>query len=155
MRRRIYRLDSDYETDEINEIIEGMPDTTKEILVDFAESLDFLVEACRKEDGTYSRTEGKEIMIVILDDWEKKRMLELTDLVYDKKRYAIKDISEDVLFGKHSENNYPGVEEKMKHIFDSYISMYLDSDTVLDKINIYGIDSLTERDKKVLENNNI
>jgi len=153
--RRIYRLDSDYENDEINKIIEKIPDSTKEILVDFADSLDFLVEVCLKKDGTYSRTEGKEVTIVILDDWEKKRMLELTDLVYDKKRYTIKDISEDVLFGNHSEKNYPDVEEKMKEIFDSYITMYLDTDTVLDKINIYGIDSLTERDKKVLENNNI
>ena len=153
--RKIYRLDSDYETDEINEIIENIPDPTKQILVDFAESLDFLVEVCRKEDGTFSRTEGKEIMIVILDDWEKKRMLELTDLVYDSKRYDIKDISEEVLFGNHSEKNYPGVEEKMKEIFDSYIDMYLDHDTVLDKINMDGMASLSERDKKVLESENI
>ena len=94
-------------------------------------------------------------MIVILDDWEKKRMLELTDLVYDSKRYDIKDISEEVLFGNHSEKNYPGVEEKMKEIFDSYIDMYLDHDTVLDKINMYGMASLSERDKKVLESENI
>lgn len=153
--RKIYRLDSDYETDEINKIIEKIPDSTKEILVDFAESLDFMVEVCLKEDGTFGKTDGKEVMIVILDDWEKKKMLELTDLVYDNKRYVIKDISEDVLFGKHSENNYPGVEEKMKEIFDSYIDMYLDHDTVLDKINMYGIESLTEIDKKVLESSNI
>ena len=153
--RKIYRLDSDYETDEINEIIENIPEPTKQILVDFAESLDFLVEVCRKEDGTFSRTEGKEIMVVILDDWEKKRILELTDLVYDSKRYDIKDISEEVLFGNHSEKNYPGVEEKMKEIFDSYIDMYLDHDTVLDKINMYGMASLSERDKKVLESENI
>lgn len=153
--RKIYRLDSDYETDEINEIIENIPEPTKQILVDFAESLDFLVEVCRKEDGTFSRTEGKEIMVVILDDWEKKKMLELTDLVYDKNKYVIKDISEEVLFGNHSEKNYPGVEEKMKEIFESYIDMYLDHDTVLDKINMYGMASLSERDKKVLESENI
>ena len=153
--RKIYRLDSDYETDEINEIIENIPSPTKEILIDFAESLDFLVEVCLKEDGTFSYTEGKEIMVVILDDWEKKKILEFTDLVYDNKRYSMKDISEDVLFGKHSEKNYPGVEEKMKEIFDTYIDMYLDHDTVLDKINMYGMTSLNERDKKVLESENI
>ena len=121
----------------------------------FGESLDFLVEVCLKEDGTFSYTEGKEIMVVILDDWEKKKILEFTDLVYDNKRYSMKDISEDVLFGKHSEKNYPGVEEKMKEIFDTYIDMYLDHDTVLDKINMYGMTSLNERDKKVLESENI
>jgi len=153
--RKIYRLDSDYETDEINKIIENIPDPTKNILIDFAESLDFLVEVCRKEDGTYSRTEGKEIMVVVLDDWEKKKLIEFTDFMYDNKRYVIKDISEDVLFGKHSEKNYPGVEEKMKEIFDSYLDMYLDHDVVLDKINMYGMASLNEKDKKVLESTNI
>lgn len=94
-------------------------------------------------------------MVVVLDDWEKKKLIEFTDFMYDKKRYTIKDISEDVLFGKHSEKNYPGVEEKMKEIFDSYIDIYLDHDTVLDKINMYGMASLNERDKKVLESTNI
>jgi len=153
--RKIYRLDSDYETDEINKIIDKIPTVEKDILIDFAESIDFLVEVCIKEDGTYGQNDGKEIMIVILDEWEKKKMIELTNLIYDSTRYIIKDISEDVLFGKHSENNYPGVEEKMKKIFDSYIDMYLDHDVVLDKINMYGMASLNERDKKVLESTNI
>jgi hypothetical protein len=36
-----------------------------------------------------------------------------------------------------------------------YLDMYLDHDTVLDKINMYGMPSLSERDKKVLESENI
>jgi hypothetical protein len=148
---KIYRLDSDYTTEEINKIIEKIPTVEKNILIDFAESIDFLVEVCIKEDGTYDITDGKEIMIVILDEWEKERMIELTNLTYDSNRYIIKDISEEVLFGKHSEKDYPGVEEKVSKIFDNYLDMYLDHDTVLDKINMYGIDSLNKRDKKVLE----
>ena len=47
------------------------------------------------------------------------------------------------------------IAKKMKEIFDSYIDMYLDHDTVLDKINMYGMAALSERDKKVLESENI
>jgi len=153
--RKVYRLDSDYTTDEINEIISNIPKDTKEILVKFADALDLIAEICIKEDGTYGVNEGKEIMIVVLYEWEKERMIELTNLVYDNSRYTIKDISEEVLFGKHSEKDYPGVEEKVKEIFDTYLDMYLDHDLVLDKINMYGMPSLSERDKKVLESENI
>ena len=153
--RKIYRLDSIYTTDEINEIISNIPKDTKEILVKFADSLDLIAEICLKEDGTYCKTDGKEIMIVVLYEWEKERMIELTDLVYDRTKYTIKDISEEVLFAKHSEKDYPGVEERVKEIFDTYLDMYLDHDTVLDKINMYGMPSLSERDKKVLESENI
>jgi hypothetical protein len=153
--RKIYRLDSDYTTDEINEIISNIPKDTKDILVKFADSLDLIAEICLKEDGTYCKTDGKEIMIVVLYEWEKERMIELTDLVYDRTKYNIKDISEEVLFGKHTEKDYPGVEEKVKEVFDTYLDMYLDHDVVLDKINMYGMPSLSERDKKVLESENI
>jgi hypothetical protein len=153
--RKIYRLDSIYTTDEINEIISNIPKDTKEILVKFADSLDLIAEICLKEDGTYCKTDGKEIMIVVLYEWEKERMIELTDLVYDRTKYTIKDISEEVLFGTHTEKDYPGVEEKVKEVFDTYLDMYLDHDVVLDKINMYGMPSLSERDKKVLESENI
>jgi hypothetical protein len=153
--RKIYRLDSDYTTDEINEIISNIPKDTKDILVKFADSLDLIAEICLKEDGTYCKTDGKEIMIVVLYECEKERMIELTDLVYDRTKYNIKDISEEVLFGKHTEKDYPGVEEKVKEVFDTYLDMYLDHDVVLDKINMYGMPSLSERDKKVLESENI
>ena len=56
---------------------------------------------------------------------------------------------------KLTEEHLKQIEEKMKEIFDSYIDMYLDHDTVLDKINMYGMTSLSERDKKVLESTNI
>lgn len=153
--RKIYRLDSDYMTEEINEIISKIPKDTKDILVEFADALEFVVEICLKEDGTYGRDEGREIMITALYEWEMEKMIELTNLVYDSRRYTIKDISEEVLFGTHSEKDYPGVEERVKELFDTYLDMYLDQDTVLDKINMYGMTALNERDKKVLESENI
>jgi len=117
--------------------------------------LELIAEISVKEDGTYGVNEGREIMIVALDEWEMEKMIELTNLVYDSNRYTVKDISEEVLFGKHTEKDYPGVEEKVKELFDAYLDIYLDHDTVLDKINMYGMASLSERDKKVLESENI
>ena len=58
-----------------------------------------------------------------------------------------------VLLGEHSEKTYKGIEEHMKPIFDMYLDLYLDQDAVLDKINKYGMASLTDRDKRVLEEN--
>ena len=153
--RKLYRLDSDYMTEEINDIIFNIPDLIKEVLVDFADALELIAEISVKEDGTYGVNEGREIMIVALDEWEMEKMIELTNLVYDSNRYTVKDISEEVLFGKHTEKDYPGVEEKVKELFDAYLDIYLDHDTVLDKINMYGMASLSERDKKVLESENI
>lgn len=153
--RKVYRLDSDYLTEEINEIISKIPKDIKEVLTDFADALDLVAEICIKEDGTYGVNEGKEIMIAVLYDWEMEKMIELTNLVYDSSRYTIKDISEEVLFGTHTEKDYPGVEERVKELFDTYLDIYLDHDTVLDKINMYGMTSLNERDKKVLESENI
>lgn len=152
--KKIYRLDSDFTQEELDEINSNMPYETKQLMESFAVSIEML-ETYLQEDGTYHESEGKDVMIVILDEWEREKMFRLMDLVFDRSRYTIVDISEDVLFGKHSEKDYIGVEDTMTPIFDMYLDMYLDHDTILDKINMYGISSLTERDKKVLESENI
>jgi hypothetical protein len=72
--RKIYRLDSDYLTEEVNEIISKIPKVTKETITKFVDYLDLIEEICIKEDGTYGKDEGKEIMIVVLYEWEKEKM---------------------------------------------------------------------------------
>jgi hypothetical protein len=148
--KRIYRLVSDYTKPELDEINDCMPKEVRDLMERFADSIE-MVESYLSEDGTYNSEDGKDVMLCILDEFEKKKMLELMDLVFDGRRYTIVDISEDVLFGNHSEKDYKGAEEHMECIFNAYLDMCLDQDTVLDKINKYGIASLNERDKKVLE----
>jgi hypothetical protein len=148
--RKIYRMDSDFTSLELDDINDNMPYETRELMESFAHSIE-MVESYLKEDGTYNLIDGTDVMLCILDEWEKGKMFKLMNLVFDTNRYTIVDISEDVLFGKHSENDYIGAEDTMKPIFDMYLDMYLDQDTVLDKINKYGMASLNERDKKVLE----
>ena len=152
--KKIYRLDSDFTQEELDEINSNMPYETRELMESFAGSIEML-ETYLQEDGTYHPSEGKDVMIVILDEWERERMFRLMDLIFDRSRYKIVDISVDVLFGRHSEKTYVGTEDEMKQIFDMYLDMYLDQDTVLDKINMYGISSLTERDRRVLESTDI
>jgi hypothetical protein len=152
--KKIYRLDSDFTDLELDAIYDGMPKDTKELMESFAHSIE-MAESYLREDGTYHSVDGTDVLVCILDEWEKEKMFRLMDLVFDSGRYTIKDISEDVLFGKHSEKDYKGMEEHMKGVFDKYLDMYLDHDTVLDKINMYGMPSLSERDKKVLESDNI
>jgi len=149
--KKIYRLDSDYINSEIDPIIDNLQKEIYHIVEDFMETLE-LIEFYQLPDGSYSKhDEGLNLAICILDDYEKEKFLIFINSIYDKNRYTIKDISESVLYGIHTEKDYLGVEEYVKKIFDNYLDIYLDQDTVLDKINIYGISSLNERDKKVLE----
>lgn len=150
--RRIYKVESDYTKQEVGEIIEGMTEYDRKPLWDFAEKMEF-VDAYRKEDGCFDIEEGNEITIIIADEWERKKMVELMHGFLDLSRYSIEDITDAVLLGEHSEKTYKGIEEHMKPIFDMYLDLYLDQDAVLDKINKYGMASLTERDKRVLEEN--
>lgn len=152
--KRIYRLNSDYTSSEVDDIIETIPVHHLELLIEFSDSID-VAEFYLKEDGTYHANDGHDTIICVLDDYEKEKLFKLTDMVYDRFRYTIKDISEEVLFGQHTEKEYKGVEDKVKKIFDRYLDTYLDQDTVLDKINKLGIACLTERDKRVLESANI
>ena len=63
----------------------------------------------------------------------------------NKKRY-VEDITEDVIFGRY-------------HVYNRVIEEYLDEnltiDSVIEKVNRYGMPSLTKRDLKKLEEDNI
>lgn len=151
--RKIYRLDSSYTNREIDEIVESLPKEVRTIMEESIESID-IEEFYLQEDGCFSRFgDGQATVVCILSDSEKERLLDMTNRIYEKSRYTIEDISEKVLFGRHSEKDYRGVEEHVKVLFDRYIDDYLDHDAVLDKINMYGMASLSERDKRVLEEN--
>lgn len=59
------------------------------------------------------------------------------------------EITEDVLLGKFS---FKGTD--IKKDVDSFIQKNLTLDNVLDKINLSGVDSLSDYDKNILEKNN-
>jgi hypothetical protein len=45
---------------------------------------------------------------------------------------------------------YGFLKENVIITFDDYIENYITKDIILDKINLYGIDSLSENDKRIL-----
>lgn len=59
------------------------------------------------------------------------------------------EITEDVLLGKFS---FKGTD--IEKDVDSFIQKNLTLDNVLDKINLSGVDSLSDYDKNILEKNN-
>jgi len=153
--RKIYRIESDYTNVEHAEIAKSTPLDILNLILRLADRIEY-AEAYRKEDGSFDLHEGTtDVTIAILDDWEKKEMIDVYGLALDERRLHMEDITEEVLFGLHSENDYKGTEEHMKGIFDLYLDLYLDQDAVLDKICKYGMASLSERDKMVLESTNI
>jgi hypothetical protein len=124
--KRIYKLSSSYEQNEIESMLEKAP---VEILQEIGNS------GKDPLDGVY-----------IADELGMHRISELIGSVLDESRYSIEDITESVVFGKHSEES-----ETHKAIFEEYLDKHLTIDAVLDKINKYGMASLTKRDFKALE----
>lgn len=62
--------------------------------------------------------------------------------------FSYEDISDEVLFGQMS---FESVE--FQESINDFIRENITIDTVLDKINQYGIENLSEFDKKFLDNN--
>lgn len=62
------------------------------------------------------------------------------------KKSHVEDITEDVIFGRHSEHN---------RVIEEYLDENLTIDSVIEKVNRYGMPSLTKRDLKKLEEDNI
>ena len=63
---------------------------------------------------------------------------------------TIEDITDEVLYGKHNMEIYGFLKESVIITFDNYIENNITKDIILDKINLYGIDSLSDNDKRVL-----
>lgn len=61
------------------------------------------------------------------------------------------DITEDILYDVHDLSVYGYAMENMEALFHFYRRDHLTKDVILDKILKYGIDSLTENDRKILE----
>jgi hypothetical protein len=63
---------------------------------------------------------------------------------------TVEDITDEVLYGQHDMEIYGFLKENVIITFDDYIDNYITKDIILDKINLYGVESLTENDKRIL-----
>ena len=64
----------------------------------------------------------------------------------ENKKGYVEDITEDVIFGRYRVNN---------RVIEEYLDENLTIDSVIEKVNKYGMPSLTKRDLKKLEEDNI
>lgn len=91
--------------------------------------------------------DGRNVMYVEISESKASQLLSI--YVKYGVDFSYEDITKFVLFG-----NVPFVNEEkcedLKALIKIFIEDNLDTDTVLDKINEMGINSISEQDKKVL-----
>ena len=64
---------------------------------------------------------------------------------------TVTDITDDVLMGVYDCDKYDFAKELVIDFLYEWRKIYLEQDDILDKINKYGIDSLTQQEKDYLE----
>ena len=130
-------------------------------MLEFIESSEKL-DLYKKADGTFILTEiydydeeinediDSDVILTIADEYKVNNLNRVFEK-FDKDRFYLEDITDDVLSGDHTEKDYKNVEDYVIELFDIYLEEFLTKDMVLDKINKFGIESLKEIDIKVLE----
>jgi hypothetical protein len=153
MEERIYKYTM---THSIDEVRDRMNDILTEEELDFlaydVESIDIYLDGDKytwKDNipGVIS------FSINILDDEKYKRLRELEHRILEGLEGDIKieDITEEVLYDLHDCNQYGFANDAIRIMFYDWRKKYLEADNVLDKISLYGIESITQQEKDFLE----
>ena len=149
---KIFKIISSYSTEATLEGLKRLTAEETEVFYSFENdpNMTFLAfdgEVCHWENGHLM------LGIVFCDD---ERIAELVYL--DKKIHEgaegyteVTEITEEVLYSVHETSVYGFAESNLQHDFHVYREQNLVKDDVLDKINKLGIESLTENDKLLLQ----
>jgi hypothetical protein len=148
---RIFRLISTHSNEESKS---GLTNIT-ESEFDFMQNLldnDDCVDL--KYDGYKYNPEGNiEMLIIRFDNDALERLLDI-----DKKLHVnslgytkVEDITKDVLYTMHDTSIYGIYEQDVLKMFYNYKLDYITKDDILDKICEYGISSITENERNVLQ----
>ncbi len=145
----VYKIKFTKSPFDLNEDYDRLSDIDKEKIADMNADSFFDYE----EDGVYT-------FFTIAEPIEVKRYLGV--LSENLVRFELTDLSKDVLKGNFNIDSEigPKVEplDSMKFSFfvddlNDWIYNNLDIDTILDRINLVGLDSLTKIEKEFLNNN--
>lgn len=145
----VYKIKFTKSPFDLNEDYERLSDIDKEKIADMEADSFFDYE----EDGVYT-------FFTIAEPIEVKRYLGV--LSENLVKFEVTDLSKDVLKGNFDINLEIGTRvdpiNSMKFSFfvddlDDWIYNNLDIDTILDRINLVGIDSLTKIEQEFLNNN--
>ena len=145
----VYKIKFTKSPYDLNEDYDRLSDIDKEKIADMNADSFFDYE----EDGVYT-------FFTIAEPIEVKRYLGV--LSENLVKFEVTDLSKDLLKGKFDINLEVGPTvdpiNSMKFSFfvddlDDWIYNNLDIDTILDRINLVGLDSLTKIEKEFLNNN--
>ena len=148
---RIYRFISSFSEEDTTLGLERLPKTIQDFLSDFINEYNFYDlrydgKVCHWSDGHLYLSVGMcpEEYTIEFKKWD--------DIIHEGMEgfTTVEDITDEVLYGKHDLEVYGFLKENVMITFDDYIENYITKDIILDKINLYGIDSLSENDKRVL-----
>ena len=148
---RIFRIITSYTEDQTNKGLEKLSKETIKMLEDYVDRYEYYDlryndEVCHWSKGDLGLT--IEICPVEHIEFIKK----WDDIIHEgiDGYTTIEDITDEVLYGQHNMEIYGFFKNEMIMIFDEYIIDNITKDIVLDKINLYGVESLTENDKRIL-----
>jgi hypothetical protein len=148
---RIYRIISSFTEEESTNGLSKLPKETYDMLIDFVDKYYFYElrydgKICHWREGDLSLSVG-------ICPEEHVKDIKMWDTIIHEGLEGftkIEDITDEVLYGKHDMDVYGFIKENILITFEDYIVNNITKDIILDKINLYGIDSLTENDKRIL-----
>ena len=126
--------------EEIDNMIAQLDEVSFELMLSLYESFKYVeVHNEDKHSVMYAEIQEKQL---------EKLMLHFLRQGVD---FSYEDITKSVLYGYVPKLEKEEDNAKLKAIIDVFVDENLDTDTVLDKISEIGLNNLTERDKKVLQ----
>lgn len=94
-------------------------------------------------------------MMCIIDSYKVKNLIDIYE--YHKIKFQITDISSKALYSDEIETRYrcsitgKSQSKKLKDLITKFYDSEISTDLILDKINERGLQSLTKKDKFILE----
>jgi len=150
--KKVIKITTQHTIEDLADIFDELCDIEQTILVDLEQSLEDSVDFCYN-GKTYDYDIGNSLSISVFSEEELKNTLGYYDLC--NLSYTYEDITEEVLFDQHDAKQYGDLYYDVRNLFDRFIHKNLTQDMVLDKILLYGIDSLSVKDKSILDGKEI
>jgi len=148
--RRVYEYFSTYKTEDSVE----KHDRLTEIDLEFIDSLELIDLHYDGEKYTWKdEKDNTELTIIVCTEDEINKIKEIDfRLHYDVEGYSkVTDVTNDVLMGVYDCDRYGFAREIVMAMLYDWRRTYLEDDDLLDKINKYGANSLTQQEKDFLE----
>lgn len=135
---RLYTIEESLSEAEVRLRIEAMPEWFKKEIYDFNKKLDCI----------QIEYDGHDIGFAIMDEYQVVKCLELVNQI--DMSVKITDITKKAIDGK-LEQYIINDEYLMDKIINRFILENVDKDAIFDKINEYGMESLTKIDYTLLD----